>query len=282
MVLASFQALINVYKHYGSKAVDLDPRSKIQNCRGNFLDPTAEPSVGCGKVFCLRIQEVFAGILDPRILDLGSWIQINCYGSKVCLNVYKRLETCQNCSTYTLAFVSCQLLHSACTLHQSLVFPYTHALLYSKNICPHLLTKFQVNKATANLTAVRTEFDHVWWIHCTLNWSVHWVWPCTSPEEHQKKILEGASIYTWSRFAVHYHPPPPPMVWSQNLRFATFCMKTWFLQCFLHGGWLTRSANLEIRRNSCNQPSENMLFAMFRLRHRGVVPLHPLLRQIII
>ena len=83
-----------------------------------------------------------------------------------------------------------------------------------------------------------------------------------------------------SRFATT--PPPPPMVWSQNLRFAAFCMKTWYLQCFLHGGWLARSANLQIRRISCNRPSENVLFAMFKLRHRGVVPFHPLLCQIII
>ena len=59
-------------------------------------------------------------------------------------------------------------------------------------------------------------------------------------------------------------------------------MKTWYLQCFLHGGWLARSANLQICRISCNRPSENVLFAMFRLRHRGVVPIHPLLCQIII
>ena len=72
-------------------------------------------------------------------------------------------------------------------------------------------------------------------------------------------------------------PPPPPMVWSQNLRFAAFRMKTLNLQCFLHGGWLARSANLQIRNNFCNQPSANVFFAMFRLRHRGVVPLHPLL-----
>ena len=71
-------------------------------------------------------------------------------------------------------------------------------------------------------------------------------------------------------------PPPPPMDWSQKP------MKTWYLQCFLHGGWLARCANLQIPRISCNQPSENVLFAMFRLRHRGVVPMHPLLCQIII
>ena len=84
-----------------------------------------------------------------------------------------------------------------------------------------------------------------------------------------------------SRFATT-PPPPPPMVWSQNLRFAAFCMKALYLQCFLHGGWLALSANLQIRRVSCNQPSENVLFAMFRLRCRGVVPWHPLLCQIII
>ena len=42
-------------------------------------------------------------------------------------------------------------------------------------------------------------------------------------------------------------PPPPHMVWSQNLRFAAFRMKTLFLQCFLHGGLLVRSATLQIR-----------------------------------
>ena len=42
-------------------------------------------------------------------------------------------------------------------------------------------------------------------------------------------------------------PPPPHMVWSQNLRFAAFRMKTLYLQCFLHGALLARSANLQIR-----------------------------------
>ena len=55
-------------------------------------------------------------------------------------------------------------------------------------------------------------------------------------------------IHIWSRFAVRYHPPPPPhMVWSKNLRFAAFRMKTLYLQCFLHGGLLARSATLQIR-----------------------------------
>ena len=58
-VLASFQAFINVYKHYGSIAVDLDPRSKIQDSRKNFLDPRS----GSKKFF------LESWILDP---DLGS------------------------------------------------------------------------------------------------------------------------------------------------------------------------------------------------------------------
>ena len=84
-VLANFQAFINVYKHYGPTAVDLDPRSKIQDYRKNFLDPRSGSKIqdsrknfldpqqnlvsDLGKL-CLRIQEVFSGILD-----LGSWIQ---------------------------------------------------------------------------------------------------------------------------------------------------------------------------------------------------------------
>ena len=52
-VLASLQAFINVYKHYGSIAVDLDPRSKI-----------------LGKTSWIWIQ-------DPRskITEKTSWIQ---------------------------------------------------------------------------------------------------------------------------------------------------------------------------------------------------------------
>ena len=64
-VLASFQAFINVYKHYGSIAVDLDPRSKIQDYRKNFLDPRS------------KILGKTSWIQDPRSKILGktSWIQ---------------------------------------------------------------------------------------------------------------------------------------------------------------------------------------------------------------
>ena len=69
---------------------------------------------------------------------------------------------------------------------------------------------------------------------------------------YQNPVKKGWSFpphrggYIWSRFAVRYHPPPH-MVWSQNLRFAAFRMKTLYLQCFLHGGLLVRSATLQIR-----------------------------------
>lgn len=55
------------------------------------------------------------------------------------------------------------------------------------------------------------------------------------------------SNYIWSPFTALSHPPLP--ILHEN----------WYLQCFLHGGWLTQSANLH------NQPSKNMLFAMYRL-----------------
>ena len=111
----------------------LDPRSKIQDSRKNSwiqgLDPRSkipeksfprsEARFHCGSTkFFLEswildlgsrpwIQEVFPRILDlgswiqtldPRssFWNLGSWIQIKCYGSIVFINVYKRLETCQN------------------------------------------------------------------------------------------------------------------------------------------------------------------------------------------
>ena len=66
------------------------------------------------------------------------------------------------CSMYNWSFHLKSISSQTSSLHQSLMFPYTHALLYSKNIYPHLLTKFQVSKVTANLTEVCGEFDHVW------------------------------------------------------------------------------------------------------------------------
>ena len=102
----------------------LDPRSKIQDSRKNFLDPGSgskkffleswildlgsrpwiqkffleswilDPDLGSKKFFLESwildlgsrpwIQEVF-----PRILDLGSWIQISCYGFIAFINVCK-------------------------------------------------------------------------------------------------------------------------------------------------------------------------------------------------
>ena len=75
-VLASLQAFINVYKHYGSIAVDLDPRSKIQDFRKNFLDPRSG-----SKIQDPRLQKKLLGskvwIQDPRskIPEKTSWIR---------------------------------------------------------------------------------------------------------------------------------------------------------------------------------------------------------------
>ena len=88
-VLANFQAFINVYKHYGPTAVDLDPRSKItektswiqgldprskiQDSRKNFLDPRSG-----SKIQDPRLQKKLLGskvwIQDPRFQEklLGS------------------------------------------------------------------------------------------------------------------------------------------------------------------------------------------------------------------
>ena len=73
-------------------------------------------------------------------------------------------------------------------------------------------------------------------------------------------------------------PPPLPTLYGpKNLRFAAFRMKTLYLQCFF--AWWVAGAvrNPANSLDFCNQPSENVLFAMFRLRHRGVVPPRPLL-----
>ena len=93
-VLASFQAFINVYKHYGSIAVDLDPRSKIQDYRKNFLDQLIwiqDPRSKITRKNFLdprsgsKIQDSRKNFLDPRsgskiqdfsrILEGSSWIQ---------------------------------------------------------------------------------------------------------------------------------------------------------------------------------------------------------------
>ena len=50
---------------------------------------------------------------------------------------------------------------------------------------------------------------------------------------------DPAAVNIWVPYMIPVRgslpPPPPHMVWSQNLRFAAFRMKT-YLQCFLHGG----------------------------------------------
>ena len=61
----------------------LDPRSKIQDSRKNILDPQQNLFSDLGKL-CLRIQEVFSGILDlgSKKFFLESWILDPDLGSK--------------------------------------------------------------------------------------------------------------------------------------------------------------------------------------------------------
>ena len=72
-----FGAFTNVYKHYGSIAVDLDPRSKIQDCRKILLDPRSVS----------KIQDSRKNFLDPRSVSKiqDPRLQKNLLGSKVCI-----------------------------------------------------------------------------------------------------------------------------------------------------------------------------------------------------
>ena len=85
----------------------------------------------------------------------------------------------------------------------------------ASKVDPHLLAKFQVIKLTAHLIEACIEFDRVSWTHCTLNWSVQWVWPylvnllhpllkCAlsltmyvSSRASKVDLREGASIYIY-------------------------------------------------------------------------------------
>ena len=76
------------------------------------------------------------------------------------------------------------------------------------------------------------------------------------PNKFQKRLgINPVHVYVHNHIYIYMipvrgslpPPPPPHMVWSQNLRFAAFRMKTLYLQCFLHGGLLVRSATRQIR-----------------------------------
>ena len=89
-------------------------------------------------------------------------------------------------------------------------------------------------------------------------------------------------IYIWSRFAVRYHPPPPPPWYGPKtcvLQHSAWKRGICSVFCTV-GGW--RGPQTCKFVDFCSQPSENVLFATFWLRHRRVVPLHPLLCQIVI
>ena len=89
------------------------------------------------------------------------------------------------------------------------------------------------------------------------------------------KVLydERKKIYIYYIYIFIYDPgsrfaatPPPHMVWSQNLAFCSIPHENVCIcSVFCMVGLLARSANLQIRWIFANQPSENVLFAMFWL-----------------
>ena len=89
-----------------------------------------------------------------------------CSRDKICIyscinhSVVDKLPTFA-CSMYNWSFHLKSISSQTSSLHQSLMFPYTHALLYSKNISPTSAHKIPSEQS-----------------HCKLNWSVRWVWPC--------------------------------------------------------------------------------------------------------
>ena len=104
-------------------------------------------------------------------------------------------------------------------------------------------------------------------IRCSKRLSISW-----SSRRKGKEIL-----YIWSRFAVRYHPPPPTWYGPKTCVLQHSAWKRCICSVFLHGGVAGAVRNPANSLDFCNQPSENVLFAMFRLRHRGVVPPRPLL-----
>ena len=77
--LNDFEAVFtNVYKRYGPIAADLDPRSKIQDSRKNFLDPRSGSKIQDSRKTFLdprsgsKIQDSRKNFLDPKS---GSKIQ---------------------------------------------------------------------------------------------------------------------------------------------------------------------------------------------------------------
>ena len=85
------------------------------------------------------------------------------------------------------------------------------------------------------------------------------------------------TVYIWSRFAVRYHPPPPPTWYGPKtcvLQHSAWKRCICSVFCMV-GCW--RGPQTCKFVGFCNQPSENVLFAMFWLRHRGVVQPRPLL-----
>ena len=105
---------------------------------------------------------------------------------------------------------------------------------------------------------------------------------------HEKKYMETQHLfwpfwtflidkytYIWSRFAVRY-PPPPTWYGPKTCVLQHSAWKRCICSVFcMVGCW--RGPKPANSLDFCNQPSENVLFAMFWLRHRGVVRPRPLL-----
>ena len=61
-----------------------------------------------------------------------------------------------------------------------------------------------------------------------------------NPEMHLYMNMRNFYIYI-SLYDPARSSLPAPLVWPQNLRVAAFRVNTWYLKCFLHGGWLAPS-----------------------------------------
>ena len=98
--------------------------------------------------------------------------------------------------------------------------------------------------------------------------------PCEA--SRMNKIYIYINMYIWSRFAVRYHPPPPTWYGPKTCVLQHSAWKRCICSVFfMVGCWCGPQPCKFV--GFCNQPSENVLLAMFRLRHRGVVPPRPLL-----
>ena len=129
-----------------------------QVVHGKVLDGLQWGKTGCVSAVCILASSTCSRFLSSLCL-LASKLPTSMCTCPV--GSFQQLPTFAF-SMYNWSFHLKCISPQTSSLHQSLMFPYTHALLYSKNICPHLLINFQVSKVIANLIAACNEFDHVW------------------------------------------------------------------------------------------------------------------------